>query len=240
MTSEVYAAPTRHVLAHVGPGLDAAVRAQESAPPDGIAVEEADLELTQPAPGDQEPAWAKLSLHPVTAQRVASGGGPPDEHRHVTTVFVSLPPQLADLGSFLAAATDLIDEFGGDVLQCSGGDKGVVLFAVFGTPIAHSDDAARAVPHAVEQLRGLTGVDFAAGIASGLTFTATFGGRSRAFISALGNPTNLAARLMGAAPNGATLVDERTASALRGHAILGDAHSMSLKGVAAPSGGRGS
>ena len=32
VTSEVYAAPTRHVLAHVGPGLDAAVRAQQSAP----------------------------------------------------------------------------------------------------------------------------------------------------------------------------------------------------------------
>ena len=233
VTSEVYAAPTRHVLAHVGPGLDAAVRAQQSAPPDGIAVEDVNLELTPPAPGGREPAWAKLSLHPVTAQRVASGGGPPDEHRHVTTVFVSLPPELADLGSFLATATDLIDEFGGDVLQCSGGDKGVVLFAVFGTPIAHSDDAARAV-HAIEQLRSLTGVDFAAGITSGLTFTAAFGGRSRAFISALGNPTNLAARLMAAAPNGATLVDERAASALRGRAILGDARSMSLKGVAAP------
>ena len=80
----------------------------------------------------------------------------------------------------------------------------------------------------------LTGVDFAAGIASGLAFTAAFGGRSRTFLSALGKTTNLAARLMASARNGTTLVDERAASALRGQATLGEARSASLRGVAAP------
>jgi class 3 adenylate cyclase len=130
-----------------------------------------------------------------------AGGGPPDEHRHVTSVFVSVPPDVTELGGFVATAADMIDELGGDVLQCAGGDKGVVLFAVFGAPVAHADDAARAV-HAIERLRGLTSVDFAAGIASGLAFPAAFGGRSRIFLGALGRTTNLAARLMSAAGKG--------------------------------------
>jgi class 3 adenylate cyclase/Flp pilus assembly protein TadD len=233
VTSDVYTARARHVLAHIGPGLDAAERAQQRAPANGSAVEDARLELTPPAPGEQEPAWAERTLHPVTAQRVAAGGEPPDEHRHVTSFFVSVPPDVDALGGFVTTAADIVDELGGDVLQCSGGDKGVVLFGVFGTPVAHPDDAARAV-HAVERLRALTSLDFAAGIASGLAFAATFGGRSRTFVSALGRTTNLAARLMSAAGQGATLVDERTAEALRGRATLGSVRSESLKGVAAP------
>ena len=233
VTSEVFAASTRYVLAHVGPGLDAAVQAQQTAPPNGVTVEDVRLELGLPLSVVALPAWAERTLHPVTAQRVAAGGGPPDEHRHVTSVFVSVPPDVTELGGFVATAADMIDELGGDVLQCAGGDKGVVLFAVFGAPVAHADDAARAV-HAIERLRGLTGVDFAAGIASGLAFPAAFGGRSRIFLGALGRTTNLAARLMSAAGKGVTLVDERTGAALRGRATLRDTEPKSLKGIAAP------
>ena len=75
VTSEVYVASARHVLTHVGPGLDAAERAQQGAPRDGVAIEDAELELTPSAAGEREPAWAVRTLHPVTAQRVASGGG---------------------------------------------------------------------------------------------------------------------------------------------------------------------
>src|SRR5262245_14610275 len=230
VTSEVFAASTRNVLAHVGPGLDAAVQAQQTAPPNGVTVEDVRLELGLPPSVVALPAWAERTLHPVTAQRVAAGGGPPDEHRHVTSVFVSVPPEVMQLGGFVATAADLIDELGGDVLQCAGGDKGVVLFAVFGAPVAHADDAARAV-HAIERLRGLTGVDFAAGIASGLAFPAAFGGHSRTFLGALGKTTNLAARLMSAAGNGVTLVDERTGAALRGRATLRATEPKSLKGI---------
>ena len=233
VTSEVFAASTRYVLAHVGPGLDAAVQAQQTAPPNGVTVEDVRLELGLPPSVVALPAWAERTLHPVTAQRVAAGGGPPDEHRHVTSVFVSVPPDVTELGGFVATAADMIDELGGDVLQCAGGDKGVVLFAVFGAPVAHADDAARAV-HAIERLRGLTSVDFAAGIASGLAFPAAFGGRSRIFLGALGRTTNLAARLMSAAGKGVTLVDERTGAALRGRATLRDTEPKSLKGISAP------
>jgi class 3 adenylate cyclase/tetratricopeptide (TPR) repeat protein len=233
VTSEVFAASTRYVLAHVGPGLDAAVLAQQKAQPNGVTVEGVRLELGLPPSVVALPAWAERTLHPVTAQRVAAGGGPPDEHRHVTSVFVSVPPVVTELGGFVATAADMIDELGGDVLQCAGGDKGVVLFAVFGAPVAHADDAARAV-HAIERLRGLTGVDFAAGIASGLAFPAAFGGRSRIFLGALGRTTNLAARLMSAAGKGVTLVDERTGAALRGRATLRDTEPKSLKGITDP------
>ena len=84
------------------------------------------------------------------------------------------------------------------MLQCTGGDKGILLIAAFGVPVAHPDDAGRAV-HAVERLRGATDVPFAAGVSTGLAFTAAFGGETRAFRSVLGDSTNLAARLMAAA-----------------------------------------
>ncbi len=40
--------------------------------------------------------------------------------------------------------------FGGNVLQLTLGDKGAYLYGVFGSPIAHEDDAARAAAAALE------------------------------------------------------------------------------------------
>ena len=158
------------------------------------------------------PAWAARTLHPVTASRVAAGSPPPDEHRRITTVFLSIPATgTAELEAFVVAATDLVTRMGGDVLQCTGGDKGILLIAAFGVPVAHPDDAGRAV-HAVERLRGTTDVPFAAGVSTGLAFTAAFGGETRRFASVLGDSTNLAARLMAAAAAGTTLIDAATAA----------------------------
>ena len=102
-------------------------------------------------------------------------------------------------------------EAGGDLVQCTGGDKGIVAIAVFGAPVAHPDDAARAV-HAVERIRAVN-PRLAAGVATGLAFTGVFGGRSRRFASVLGDPMNVAARLMAEHAAG-TLVDGATAAEL--------------------------
>ena len=40
--------------------------------------------------------------------------------------------------------------YGGNVLQLTLGDKGAYLYGVFGSPVAHEDDAARAAAAALE------------------------------------------------------------------------------------------
>jgi class 3 adenylate cyclase/tetratricopeptide (TPR) repeat protein len=243
ITSLVCPARTRHVVAHVGPGLDAAVAAQARALPDTVARDpSSELPATpiDAAPEAPSPAWASRTLHPVTASRVLAHTPLPDEHRRVTSVFIELPAvddtdagALASFGAFVATAADAISDAGGDLLQCAGGDKGVVLFAVFGAPVAHPDDAARGV-HAVELIRSRTGVRFRAGVATGLAFAAAYGGQHRTFLTALGDTTNLAARLMGSARPGATEVDERTARAARGLVQVGGTTIRALRGKSAP------
>jgi tetratricopeptide (TPR) repeat protein len=243
ITSLVCPARARHVLAHLGPGLDAAVSAQVRALPNTVAHDPTSelyatpLDVASDAP---LPEWAAQTLHPVTASRVLAGTPLPGEHRRVTSVFLELPPvddtdagQLASFGAFLATAADTISDAGGDPLQCAGGDKGVILFAVFGAPVAHPDDAARAI-HAVELVRSMTGMPFRAGVATGLTFAAAYGGRQRTFLSALGDTTNLAARLMASARPAVTEIDERTARAARGLVQVGGATVRALKGKTAP------
>ena len=239
LTSLVAPARSRHVVVHLGAGLTAAVAAQGRADVGSVVIERPTEIDPVPRPsGWRVPSWAPSTLHPVTASRVGAGGQPPDEHRRVTSVFLSLPAvddrdaaALAAFAGFVTTATDLIEETGGDVLQCTGGDKGVVMFAVFGTPVAHPDDPARAV-RCVERIRESSGIGFRAGVATGLAFTASFGGGTRRFMSALGDTTNLAARLMVAADQGATMIDGRTAAA--SSVTVGPARLLTVKGKADP------
>ena len=242
VTSLVCPSRSRHAVVHLGPGLDVAVAAQEQAP-SGAVVVDATREGTPIDVLELDgvlPPWAGRVLHPVATSRVVAAGGLPDEHRRVTSVFLSIPPvddrnadALAAFARFVSTATDLIDETGGDVLQCTGGDKGVVLFAVFGVPVAHPDDPARAI-HAVQRLRESAPADFGAGVATGLAFTAAFGGQARSFPSALGDTTNLAARLMAAAGPGHTLVDAATAAAVAGSVTVGGPRTLKVKGKVEP------
>jgi class 3 adenylate cyclase/tetratricopeptide (TPR) repeat protein len=242
VTSLVCATRSRHVVVHLGPGLDAAVAAQERATSGAVVVDvtAAGSPIDVLELDGNLPPWAGRVLHPVATSRVVAAAGLPDEHRRVTSVFLSMPPvddrdadALAGFARFVSTATDLIEETGGDIVQCTGGDKGVVLFAVFGVPVAHPDDPVRAV-HAVERLRASTGARFGAGVATGLAFTAAFGGQTRSFPSALGDTTNLAARLMAAAGSGHTLVDAATAAAVAGSVTLGRQQTLAVKGKADP------
>ena len=56
----------------------------------------------------------------------------------------------AKLDAFIVAAQRIIDGYGGSTLQLTLGDKGAYLYAVFGTPLAHEDDTARACAAALE------------------------------------------------------------------------------------------
>ncbi len=101
--------------------------------------------------------------------------------------------------------------YGGNVLQLTLGDKGAYLYGVFGSPVAHEDDAARAASAALE-LRDLDRTtdarDIQVGVAHGRLRSGTYGHAMRRTFVCLGDAVNLAARLMSAAPAGTIYVED--------------------------------
>ena len=107
------------------------------------------------------------------------------------------------LDEFVRAAQRVLNGYGGNVLQLTLGDKGAYLYGVFGSPLAHEDDASRAAAAALD-LRDLEKTtaarDIQIGIAHGRLRSGTYGHEMRRTFVCLGDAVNLAARLMSAAP----------------------------------------
>lgn len=141
------------------------------------------------------------------------------------------------LDDFVRRAQRICSEFGGNLLQITIGDKGAYLYAVFGSPHAHEDDAARAAAAALE-LRTLAGVTAASelrlGIAAGRLRSGTYGHELRRTFVCLGDAVNLAARLMDQAPPGGIYVAE-SARQLAGDAFAWEVlPPLTVKGKAEP------
>jgi predicted ATPase/class 3 adenylate cyclase len=116
---------------------------------------------------------------------------------------------IAKLDDFVRGAQRVMAGYGGNVLQLTLGDKGAYLYGVFGSPVAHEDDAARVAAAALE-LRDLEHTtvarDIQIGIAHGRLRSGTYGHAMRRTFVCLGDAVNLAARLMSAAPAGTIYV----------------------------------
>ena len=113
------------------------------------------------------------------------------------------------LDAFVIKAQEILDGYGGNVLQLTLGDKGAYLYGVFGSPLAHENDAARAASAALELLDlGSTtaATDIQVGITHGRLRSGTYGHAMRRTFVCLGDAVNLSARLMSAAPPGAIYV----------------------------------
>lgn len=131
--------------------------------------------------------------------------------------------------------------YGGTVAQLMG--DGVLAF--FGAPIAHEDDAVRAVRAALEiqgamegyreELKGLVD-DFQLriGIHSGQVVVGEVGGEAHREYLAMGGPVNVAARLQGEAEPGGVLVSAATAGLIEGNFELEPVGPLALKGVETP------
>ena len=118
---------------------------------------------------------------------------------------------IAKLDDFVRRAQRVFVDCGGNLLQLTLGDKGAYLYAVFGSPHAHEDDAARAAAAGLYllALEGVTGArDLQIGIAQGRLRSGTYGHDMRRTFVCLGDAVNLAARLMSRAPIGEIYVEE--------------------------------
>ena len=185
-------------------------------------------------------------LLPPVWQRLKDGRGDfLAELRHAVPLFLRFGGLDFDddddapkrLDEFVRRAQHVVDERGGNVLQLTLGDKGAYLYAVFGSPIAHEDDAARACAAAVE-LRALEGTanvrDLQIGVASGRLRSGTYGHMQRRTFCCLGDAVNLAARLMSNAASGEILVTAEVARAAAGVVVTGSRPPLKVKGKAEP------
>ena len=141
------------------------------------------------------------------------------------------------LDHFIRRAQQVIDGYGGNVLQLTIGDKGAYLHAVFGAPLAHEDDAARACAAALDVL-ALEGGTAATGLQIGVVYgrlrSGAYGHRHRRAFSCLGDAVNLSARLMSAAPVGQIYVGALAAQSAGDAFIFEELADIQVKGKAAP------
>jgi len=123
------------------------------------------------------------------------------------------PAAGSKLDAFIRWMQSTVTRLEGYVLQLIMGDKGSYLYAAFGAPTAHEDDARRAVSAALALRTLPESLDFIRpaqiGISQGTMRAGGYGGTTRRTYGVLGDEVNLAARLMQSAEPGQVLVSAR-------------------------------
>ncbi|HYF62731.1 MAG TPA: adenylate/guanylate cyclase domain-containing protein, partial [Herpetosiphonaceae bacterium] len=201
----------------------------------------APLPLPEPAPLGASPGVEKLLRSYVPRAMVARiAAGQKEwlaELRRVTVLFINLPElsyatSLQEAHAIVAALQTVIYRYEGSIDKLSVDDKGVSLLAALGLPpLAHEDDAERAVHAALDiqkTLRQLK-LNSAIGIASGAVFCGEIGNAQRREYTMIGDVVNVAARLMEHAYND-VLCDERTVAAAQERLYFTPLPPLNLKG----------
>jgi len=144
--------------------------------------------------------------------------------------------------TYLTTCTSVVQQFGGRVAQYLGDG----ILANFGYPMAHEDDAERAVRaglglvEAVRELRlkvGAANIELAVrvGIATGLVIAGDSpGGRPGEEDGLVGETLNVAARLQAAADPNSVMITAETRSLVGDRFVCQDLGSITLKGVSRP------
>ena len=141
------------------------------------------------------------------------------------------------LDDFIRRAQRVFASYGGNLLQLTVGDKGAYLYGVFGSPVAHEDDAARAAAASLELLEleaSTAATEIQVGVTHGRLRSGTYGHRDRRTFVCLGDAVNLAARLMSKAPPGAVFVSEAVRAQAGDGFTWERVPDLTLKGKAEP------
>ncbi|HEY8170671.1 MAG TPA: AAA family ATPase, partial [Candidatus Limnocylindria bacterium] len=174
------------------------------------------------------------------AQPTAAGAA---ERRVVSVLFADLvgfttiaedrdPEAVRELLSrYFDLATEIVRIHGGTVEKFIGD----AVMAVWGTPVAHEDDAERAVRAAIELVAGVSGLlpelDARAGVLTGEA-AVTLDAANQGMVA--GDLVNTAARLQGVAEPGTVLVGESTMRAAESAIVFDAIGEHSLKGKTSP------
>ncbi|HSX80249.1 MAG TPA: tetratricopeptide repeat protein, partial [Candidatus Saccharimonadia bacterium] len=164
------------------------------------------------------------------------------ELRQMSLLFVGVrgldyvaPDALERLQAFLTASQEVIYRYEGSLNKLAVDDKGTILLAMFGAPpLAHADDAARAVQAARDLLvmAETQGLAMAIGVATGPVFAGPVGSTNRREYTVMGDAVNSAARLMAAAGPGDIRCDFATAHDARRVLAFDTLPPVRLKGKA--------
>jgi class 3 adenylate cyclase/DNA-binding SARP family transcriptional activator len=191
---------------------------------------------------------------PAEAASAAAASPLEDERRPVTVLFADIvgstalgerlePDEAKSLvGECVTMMSLAVDEYGGTV-QAYQGDG---ICAYFGVPSAHEDDPERAARTAlrilevvrgysrdIESAWGISGFAVRVGVNSGPAAVGLVG-TAKPEAVALGDATNVAARLQAAAEPGTILVGQTTARRLAHRFVLEPIGELALKGRAEP------
>jgi class 3 adenylate cyclase len=148
-----------------------------------------------------------------------------------TQLATGLDPEelRARLTPFFEVARSTLEEHGGTVEKYVGD----AVLAVFGVPVAHTDDPDRAVSAALELTRRVASVGDGLSVRVGVETGEVLALDRAGDLSVTGEAVNAAARLQQAAAPGEVLVGERTARAYRATA-LEEHGQIEAKGFPAP------
>jgi predicted ATPase/class 3 adenylate cyclase len=138
----------------------------------------------------------------------------------------------AKLNTYVQAVQRVLARYDSYLLQLTIGDKGSHFYVAFGAPLAHEDDAIRAVAAALDlrdlQMDFITDVQI--GVSQGLTRAGACGSLSRRTYSAMGDAVNMAARLMQNASPGQVLVNQNVRKATAEEFIWEELPPLLVKG----------
>ncbi|MCC7504083.1 MAG: tetratricopeptide repeat protein [Saprospiraceae bacterium] len=163
----------------------------------------------QPLPPPDEKIMAEFL--PIEVFSTANNG----EFRNVVSVFLSFSgvDTHEGLDHFASVLLDQSLNFGGYFKEIDFGDKGGIMFILFGAPVSFENNVERAlefvaaVQDDLRHLEDLTGAQWRIGITSGLAFTGVIGADERCQYAAVGARVNLGARLMAKANWGEVMAD---------------------------------
>jgi len=206
--------------------------------------------VRQPDPRQSVP---RVYTPPHLAQKILTMRGALEgERKLVTVLFVDVvgstslaecldPEEMhAIMGRTLKLMLAEVHRFEGTVNQFLGDG----IMALFGAPIAHEDHPRRAVHTALSILKALEplneelertrhlGLKVRQGANTGLVVVGSIGDDLRMDYTAVGDTTNVAARLQQAAPAGQVLISEQTRRLVEGYFRMRPLGELTLKGKA--------
>ncbi|MGE4096515.1 MAG: adenylate/guanylate cyclase domain-containing protein, partial [Candidatus Binatia bacterium] len=188
----------------------------------------------------------------VRAQPPALSTKPPAERRQLTVMFCNLaeaeelvvqldPEELQTVvRSYQETCAQIIQHYDGYIAQYL--DDGVLVY--FGYPVAHEDDARRAVQAGLDIVAALqerntedstqSSLQVRLGIHTGLVVIGEIGGGSRREQLALGETPNVASRLQELAAPGTIVISAATMRLVQGYFLVEDCGFHLLKGLPSP------
>lgn len=164
--------------------------------------------------------------------------------RGYTPIAESLPPEkvVRMVNNFLETMIEVLVAHGGTMIDFTGDG----FFALFGAPVGHPDDAARAVACALAMQRAMTGVndrnramglpplEMGIGLNTGEVVVGNIGSVQHAKYGVVGSAVNLTARIESYSTGGQVMISPSTFDAVRGEVEIDERLHVEPKGVSLP------